>query len=546
MERLLISLFFFLLALNIPASLYSNDDYPDHQELTARLKSLASSYPGYVSLESLTKTEGQRDVWMLSVGSGNLAEQPAIAVVGGTTGDHLLGTELALRIAEKLLENTLTGETDDLLNSHTFYIFPDMSPDAREQYFSSLRYERRGNSNSSYTDRYGMEIEHPYRDLNDDGMISLMRIKDPAGEWIEHPDDERIMVKAMKSHGEKGKYNIYSEGEDILKDERWNEAGVQFNRNFSFNYPVFTKGAGHHALSEPESRAIAQFLFEAKNVYAVISFGPANNLSEPVKYNERDASGRIITGILEGDASVNQMVSKIYNEMTGKVAGKGVPGSDGDFFQWAYFHYGRFSFSTPGWSVPDINTEGSGNNENTGRGDNPELNFLRWAGDMGMDNVFIPWEKVHHPQFPDKEIEVGGIIPFAMKNPPAEMIGEIAENHYNFIIEFAGLRPVIEIMNVRTEELGRGLYRITADIVNKGMLPTVTELGERVRWVQKSVVRLEPGNGQEVLSGNRIEVLGPVEGGKSETRSWLIRGRGNIGLSAGAENSGYGELIIKL
>ncbi len=546
MERLLISLLFFLLALNIPASLYSNDDYPDHLELTDRLKRLASSYPGYVSLESLTKTEGERDVWMLSVGSGNLAAQPAIAVVGGTTGDHLLGTELALRIAEKLLENTSTGETDDLLNSHTFYIFPDMSPDAREQYFSSLRYERRGNSNSSYTDRYGMEIEHPYRDLNDDGMISLMRIKDPAGEWIEHPDDERIMVKAMKSLGEKGKYNIYSEGEDILKDERWSEAGVQFNRNFSFNYPVFTKGAGHHALSEQESRAIAQFLFEAKNVYAVISFGPANNLSEPVKYNERDASGRIITGILEGDASVNQMVSKIYNEMTGKVAGKGVPGSDGDFFQWAYFHYGRFSFSTPGWSVPDINTEGSGNNENTGRGDNPELNFLRWADDMGMDNVFIPWEKVHHPQFPDKEIEVGGIIPFVMKNPPAEMIGEIAENHYNFIIEFAGLRPVIEIMNVRTEELGRGLYRITADIVNKGVLPTVTELGERVRWVRKSVVRLEPGNGQEVLSGKRIEVLGPVEGGKSETRSWLIRGRGSIGLSAGAENSGYGELIIKL
>lgn len=546
MERLLKLLFFFLLVLNIPASLYSNYDYPDHQELTARLKGLASSYPGYVSLESLTRTEGERDIWVLSVGSGNMSERPAIAVVGGITGGHLLGTELALRIAEKLLENTSVAETTDLLDSHTFYIFPDMSPDAREQYFSSLLYERKGNSNSSYTDRYGTEIEHPYRDLNGDGMISLMRIKDTAGEWIEHPDDARIMVKASKSLGERGEYKIYSEGEDILKEERWSESGVQFNRNFSFNYPVFTKGAGHHALSEQESRAIAQFLFEAKNIYAVISFGPANNLSEPIKYNERDASGRIITGILEGDTSVNQMVSKIYNEMTGKVAGKGVPGSDGDFFQWAYFHYGRFSFSTPGWSVPVINTEGTSSSEDPGRGDNPELNFLSWADNKGIDNVFIPWERVLHPQFPDKEVEVGGIIPFAMKNPPAEMIGEIADNHYNFILEFAGMRPVIEIMNVSTEELGRGIYRITADIVNKGVLPTVPELGERVRWVQKSVVRLEPGNDQEVLSGKRIEILGPIEGGKSETRSWLIRGRGSIGLSAGAENSGYDELIIKL
>jgi hypothetical protein len=111
----------------------------------------------------------------------------------------------------------------------------------------------------------------------------MMRISDPSGEWIEHPDDGRVMIKAKKAEGQQGKYSLYPEGIDILRTERWSEAGVEFNRNFSFRYPVFTRGSGVHALSENETRAVAQFLFEANNVYAVFSFGPANNLTEPLE-----------------------------------------------------------------------------------------------------------------------------------------------------------------------------------------------------------------------------------------------------------------------
>jgi hypothetical protein len=56
---------------------------------------------------------------------------------------------------------------------------------------------------------------------------------------------------------------------------------------------------------------------------------------------------------------------------------------------------------------------------------NPELKFLRWAEKENIDNVFIPWEKVNHPLFPELEVEVGGIYPFAMINPPYNMIGPI-------------------------------------------------------------------------------------------------------------------------
>lgn len=523
------------------------DDYPDHGQLTTRMVKITESYPEYTKLESLVRTQGGKDIWVLSIGSGDLSSVPAIAVVGGTEGDHLLGTELALRFAEKLLENSgKSGGSGELLSGHTFYVFPDVNPDARAQYFAPLKYERKGNANSGYTDRFGNKTGHPYSDLNGDGMITHMRVKDSAGEWKEHPEDERLLVRVSRSEGEKGEYRLYREGVDFMKEERWSEEGVHFNKNFSFNYPVFTSGAGEHAVSEKESGAVAQFLFDAKNIYAVVSFGPANNLSQPLKFNEREASGRIITGILEDDAAFNQLVSKRYNEVTDSLMTGGYPGSDGDFFQWAYFHYGRYSFSTPGWEVPSVEHGGSTVKKSSGTDIDKKLSFLRWAEKENIDNVFVPWEKVSHPLYPDLDIEVGGIAPFVMDNPPFNMVEPIAGDHYRFIVDLSAMKPAVEIVNVKTEELGERLYRISADIANTGIFPTVSRLGERLKWVQKTVIRLETGSDQEVLSGRTVEVLSAIEGGRSEARSWLIRGEGELSLKAGAENTGFDERIIKL
>jgi len=87
---------------------------------------------------------------------------------------------------------------------------------------------------------------------------------------------------------------------------------------------------------------------------------------------------------------------------------------------------------------------------------------------------------------------------------------------------------------------------VTADIGNSGLFPTVSGLGERLRWVPKTVVRLETDKDQQIISGNRIEVFPAIGGGSYETRSWMIRGKGDIRLRAGAENCGFEEIIIKL
>jgi len=593
---------FFLLSSHYAA--LSQNNYLSHRALSEQLNRLARAHPTMVKIESLTTTDGGKDIWLLSVGSGDLSSRPAIAIVGGVSGDLLTGTELAVRFASHLL-NGASGDQriKALLDSVTFYILPDMSPDAREQYFASVRYERLGNANPSDLDRDGSIGEDPYNDLNGDGLITLMRIKDPTGAWMKHPEDARVMIKAQPEKGRRGEYLVYSEGIDMDKDGQFNEdgeEGVFFNRNFTFKYPAFTRGAGEHAVSEKETRAIADFLFGTKNVFAVISFGPANNLSEPVRYNEREAAGRIPTAWLEKDVTVSQMVSHVYNSImkedkdssesgnnqeqgqqdalndagksddqtnlsadqnndsqpggTGTMVrlsgGKGVSGSDGDFFQWAYFHYGRFSFSTPGWWVPAPESNAAEGREQrrqpAEQDQSAELAFLRWAEKNNVKDVFVPWTRVDHPDFPGKEVEVGGIKPFAMKNPPHHLLDFITEKHAQFILEVAEKRPQTDIVNLKTEALGNNLFRVTADIANRGDFPAVSQLGQRNRWVQKVVIRGNPANEQQLVSGNRIEVIDVIDGRSSIQRSWLIRGRGDFSIRAGSESTGFREITVKL
>ncbi len=133
---------------------------------------------------------------MLEIGSGDRTAHPAIAVVGGVEGAHLLGQELAVGFAEKLLASAKTDSVKKLLGEVTFYVFPSVSPDASEQYFNKLKYERSANARPTDDDRDGRVNEDPFEDLNNDGQISWVRVEDPTGKWITHPADARVMIQA--------------------------------------------------------------------------------------------------------------------------------------------------------------------------------------------------------------------------------------------------------------------------------------------------------------------------------------------------------------
>ena len=556
----------------IVATSFAQTGYSNYSQQSNRLNMLGKNYPQLVKLKSITKTAGGKEIWMMTVGNGNTDTKPAIAVIGGVEGNHLLGPELAIGFAEKLLQASNTDSIKNLLGKTTFYIFPNMSPDAMEQYFAPLKYERQGNAVQTDDDRDGKLNEDGFDDLDKNGKVTWMRIESPVGDYKINPEDIRSLVKADITKGEKGKYLLMSEGLDNDKDGNYNEdgeGGVWFNKNFSFRHPSFTPGSGEFAVSENETRALPDNLFQLFNVYAVVSFSTNNNLSAPNTFTAANTTTRIITGWLEPDTKVNAMVSELYNKTTSMKEAPKTTAAGGDLLSWGYYHYGRFSFSTPGWFVPkaggdttkktgaDTTKKAGADSTKKEKADSTKKekpfvaedatgNYLRWAARQGITDNFTEWKRIEHPDFPGQNVEVGGIDPFVLTNPPYKMVPEIINKHTDFLIKLAALQPEIDIVNVKTEKIGGGISRITASVINKGALPSHSKLGERTYWVKRINVRLNISNNQSVISGKKIQLLNSLEGYSVKELSWLVKGAGKVILEAGSPATGIKKLEISL
>lgn len=529
--------------------------YQDHKQILQKAETLGRQYPDLCLAKSLVNTMGGNDIWLITVGTGIKDNKPGVAVIGGIDGKYLLGRELAMGFAENLLKNS--GDTDikRLLDKVTFYVFPDVSPDASAQFFSEVKYERNINSRTTDDDKDFVFDEDPCEDLNKDGFITLIRIKDPAGNYIESDEDKRIMVQADISKGQTGDYLVYSEGIDNDKDENLNEdgaGGVNFNRNFTYNYEEFGINAGLYPVSEPETRALADFLYDRFNIYAVFSFGPQDNLGQPMKIQEQPSSmqnqpqkiapetgmnrrerGRI-TSILKTDEQINKLVSDKYHEITGMKGSPPAISEPGNFMEWAYFHYGRYSFSTPGWWL------------SVEKGKNPAAAFLKFAEKNKLNDVFIPWTEITHPDFSGKKTEVGGIKPYALINPPSDTIGDLILSHYNFVTAIASMHPELEFLDLKVENAGENIFRLSLKVHNKGVFATNTEIGEPNIWTRVMRLTLEPSKDQTILSGLKVQRIQRLQGDESAEFSWLISGKGRAGITAGAANVGQVSTSVEL
>jgi hypothetical protein len=565
-----------LMMQSIQAQLPALSQYNDFKTMSQKINKLGSVYPALCSVKSLVKTTGGKDIWLLTIGTGDKDKKPGIAILGGVEGNYLIGKELALGFAENLLKESASPDIKNLVNSVTFYVFPDVSPDATEQFFAKIKYERSVNTRQTDDDRDFLIDEDPYEDLNNDGFITQIRVSDPAGSYIESEDDKRIMVPADLSKGQLGAFQVYTEGIDNDKDGNYNEdgeGGVNFNKNFSFSYEEFGTNAGLHPMSEAETKAIADFLFDHFNIYATFTFGPQDNLGQPMRAAERQGAAqssgmsqsegqgqemgmrmfmgagrgagsgrpqgqertdRRITSIMRTDETINKLVSDKYHEITGIKGAPNARNTPGNFMEWAYFHYGRYSFSTPGWWIaPD-------------RGKNSEAAFLKNTRDNKLKDVFVPWTEIKHPDFPGKKVEVGGIKPFAMINPPSDTLDYLISKNYKFLTAIAALHPELEYLDAKFENTGENIFRVTLKVHNKGVFATCAEIGDINQWTRIMRITVEPGSGQSLVSGQKVQRILRLEGDKSAEYSWLIRGKGTVKINAGALNVGTITTTLEL
>ncbi|MFH0991352.1 MAG: M14 family metallopeptidase [bacterium] len=606
--------------------------YYPYDEMTKAIKTLASAHSDIVKLESIGKTLKGRDIWALAIRKGNPDDDRAMLVVGGTEAVQIAGSELALRYAEHLVNSFGKDEKiTKLLQSTTVYIIPRVTPDATEAYFAKPLAERSTNYRSYDDDRDGATDEDDVDDVNKDGFITMMRVKDSRGEWMLYPDDPRLMKKADQTKGEKGEYLLYTEGIDNDKDDEWNEdgvGGVDFNKNFPFNYQFFETDAGIYQVSEAESRSIAQFIFSKPNIAAVFSFSSTDNLTTPWRtgsgaqiaaptatagtegrtgrggggtgggggtrgggggggggtemFTQRGSApttpttttqsqaSRGVTSVLTDDAPYYDYISKQFLDLTKLSEAPAAKKASGNFTEWVYYHTGRWSFSVrPWWAPPDRGarrdtTSGGGmasrmrqmgrtGGFQTGQASLQEqqvpddaadqLRVLRWYEANGYKDVFVPWTKVKHPDFPDRDVEVGGIKPYVLANPPADSLNSFSQPYNKFLTYLAGQLPTVGLKNIKVEKVNESVYRLSLDVVNAGYLPTNSAIGVRARWPRNVYLTLDLAKDQSLANGRAKQRLSPIKGsGGYSTTTWLIVGKPGSTVKVTAESPMTGEV----
>jgi hypothetical protein len=258
--------------------------YHNYGDMTAFLQSLAAANKASVKLESLGKTLEKRDIWMVQIanpGGAPAAERPGILIAANFEGDHVFGSELALYIADFLAKGGSNPSVKQRLDNFVYYIVPRVNPDGAEAMGAPLKWARRTNARPYDDDNDGRTDEDGPEDLNKDGVVTVMRVKDPNGAYIVDPEEPRLMRRADPKKGEKGEYAVSWEGIDNDGDGFINEdgpGGVNINRNFMHEYPYFKPEAGQYMVSEAETRAMLEFMVSHRNIGAILTFGESDNL----------------------------------------------------------------------------------------------------------------------------------------------------------------------------------------------------------------------------------------------------------------------------
>jgi hypothetical protein len=259
--------------------------YHTHEELTAALKAAVTAHPDLATLVSIGKTREGRDVWAVEIAKPSgppVDSRPGLLIAATFEGDHLIGGELALYTVEFLLSAYATdAAVKQRLERSVVYIVPRVNPDGAEQLFAPVKALRRTNTTPFDADNDGRIDEDGPEDLNKDGVVTVMRVKDPKGPYMVSPEDARLMKRADPAKGESGGWALYIEGVDSDGDGFYNEdgpGGVDINRNFMHQYPYFAPDAGRYMVSETETRALLNYVLKHRNIASILTFGESDNL----------------------------------------------------------------------------------------------------------------------------------------------------------------------------------------------------------------------------------------------------------------------------
>ncbi|MCK5558352.1 MAG: hypothetical protein KAJ01_08240, partial [Candidatus Hydrogenedentes bacterium] len=456
-------------------------------------------------MHNIGKSGEGRDLWVIEITNSETGPGDSKPAMWGDAGMHageVTGRPVMQYFVERLLASYGKDPvTANLVDTRTFYVMPVMDVDGGERVLT--RHPAWPGYDPS---------QSRGKDLDGDGYITQMRVKDPNGTFYPSPIDPRIMLRIRDREGGRWnyiptsyeednyywnsgipnmgwlrrgeepkefddplalrdqRYSIYTEGQSFEEREpRVLRERANFNRNWSYDWRPNERGAGPYPFSIPEVRAVAEFITRThRNIffyYNIHSGGAARN------YIVRPPMNKLVTDMEFEDNNFYRRTAVIYaaisggcitntnydnpNLMTG-VYGDTMHGFATD---WAYEHCGIHILT------PEIMAKQKDYN---GDGFVTSYEILRWNDEEMDGRFFKDWIPYDHPVL--GKVEIGG----NRGMPPAygEQLETVCRIHYDYLIYIAGLSPLLRIKDLKSEREYDGKYRVTATLQNEGFLST--------------------------------------------------------------------------
>jgi hypothetical protein len=534
------------------------DHLYDGPAVEEALRKLASGYPEFTDLRSIGRSEEGRDIWLLTINNpetGADTEKPGIYVDGSIHGNEIQATEVCLYLAWYLLEGyDSIPKINNLVDTRAFYIIPVVNVDNRWRHFTDpTDYNIGRGARVPYDDdRDGLYDEDDYDDLDGDGEILRMRIRDPFGDYKTHPDDPRVMVRVEP--GEIGEWRrLGSEGIDNDGDGRINEdvpGYLDMNRNYGFKWqpPYVQSGSGDFPMSSMPAKAVADFVVSKPNICFNFAFhnsgglfvrGPGSKLAgiyPPSDVQVYDFIGEESEKIIPGYRYIVGMEDMYtthgdFDEFM--FSGLGIYGFVGELFRSAEERYRK-----PGGK------SGPEESESAYYGGTPAEERQKFNDFVTQGMMFRDWQEYDHPQF--GKIEIGGWRTFTTRVPPPFMLPEMVHRNTSVVLFVAEHAPDIELEVLEVKSLGNDLHRIRVRAANRQAIPTISAKALRHKLTRKDILKIE-GGGVDVVSGAIVDDvhydrISPVEHrphmifthvpsfGKRDVQ-WIVKGSGQVKIT---------------
>ena len=498
------------------------DQFYRHDALTRLLFDYADAHPNLMSVASMGKSHEGRDIWVVTLtnfDTGADTDKPAFWADGNIHAAELTASTAVLYYLHQLV--TGHGQATDegrrithLLDTRTVYLCPRLNPDGAE-----LALADRPRHIRSSTRRYPFDEEPveglTIEDVDGDGRILTMRIPDPHGTYKKHAGDPRLMVPREPGEFGGAYYRLMPEGtlenyDGMSVTVNRDAEGLDLNRNFPslWRQEFEQLGAGPYPTSEPEVRAMVDFVIAHPNIGAAVSFHthsgvilrPMGSQSDDDMIPEDLWSYRRFSAL--GEQLSGYPAISIWHDF--KYHPKEIITGSQD---WIYEHLGALFWTVELWAP----------NREAGITDykwidwyrehpvEDDLKLLKWSDEQCDGQAHVAWKPFHHPQL--GAVEIGGWDKMNFwRNPPPAMREREVARFPEWMTTIALSLPRLELLRTEVRALGPDTWRVRLGVANSGWLPAcVTRRAierKKVRGVMFEL-HLPRGAGVSIIGGKQ-------------------------------------------